>query len=137
MPLFFNEYSLNSVLRFESFLRGAELQKQCKGLNIRAFLILPIQRVPRYELLLKEIIKQTKHPSVEDVDRLRGALDLIHRIADHINSSITHQEKRNKVLELQIAFGVTLADPARKFIREGPLSKTCRNGKKSKSHTDI
>jgi len=84
-------------------------------------------------LLLKEIIKQTKNErSRDDVEKLRKALDLIHNIADHINSSITHQEKRNKVLELQIAFGVTLADPARKFIREGSLSKVCRNGKKSK-----
>ena len=140
--------SLPPFFRFDSFIKCGEYQKQCKGLNIRAFLILPIQRVPRYALLLKEIIKQinvtdnnqNQNQNQSDNDnksKLTRALDLILNVADSINSSITNQEKQNKVLSLQIAFGVTLADPARKFIREGSLVKVCRNGEKSKLYSDI
>ena len=32
--------------------------KRCRNLNLKSFLIMPIQRIPRYVLLLKELIKQ-------------------------------------------------------------------------------
>jgi hypothetical protein len=38
-------------------LHEAEQNPRCNGLTLISFLIMPIQRIPRYELLLKELIK--------------------------------------------------------------------------------
>lgn len=44
-----------------------------RGLNIEAFLIKPVQRLPKYVLLLKDLIKHTwaDHP---DYDNLKSSL---------------------------------------------------------------
>lgn len=45
---------------FEKFLEWSE---QCEGVSLASCLILPVQRLPRYTLLLKELIKQaSKRP---------------------------------------------------------------------------
>lgn len=38
-------------LDFAAFVRACELQEGCKGLNLRAYLIMPVQRIPRCVLL--------------------------------------------------------------------------------------
>ena len=38
-------------LDFAAFVRACELQEGCKGLNLRAYLIMPVQRIPRYSIL--------------------------------------------------------------------------------------
>lgn len=38
---------LQTRLDFASFVRACELQEGCKGLNLRSYLIMPVQRIPR------------------------------------------------------------------------------------------
>ena len=53
--------------------------KQCKlkpGLSIQAYLINPVQRIPRYKLLLENLLKHTQssHPDYEDLQRALGQI---------------------------------------------------------------
>lgn len=57
-------------------------------------LILPIQRIPRYNLLLKEIIKHTWSDH-QDYENLVQAQTAIHDIAEHLNEVI---KKTNKLI---------------------------------------
>lgn len=41
------------------FIRACELQTQCEGLDLNSHLIMPVQRIPRYKMLLAELIKLT------------------------------------------------------------------------------
>ena len=41
------------------YLTSARTHPDAKGLDLRSFLIMPVQRVPRYRLLLKELLKRT------------------------------------------------------------------------------
>ena len=52
--------------KFASFMRDGAKHPDLSGETFEALLILPIQRVPRYELLLKDLIKHTwaDHPYV-------------------------------------------------------------------------
>lgn len=65
---------------FKEGLQSCQLRQECEGLSLAAFLLTPIQRLPRYELLLKELLKQTplEHPDNyyvgEAVDQLRGEM---------------------------------------------------------------
>jgi hypothetical protein len=60
-------------LEFRAFVRACELQEACHGLDLRSYLIQPVQRVPRYKLLLTELLKHTRdtHP---DWSNLSAAL---------------------------------------------------------------
>jgi len=67
------------------------------GMNLESLLITPIQRIPRYELLLRELIKYTspKHPQRLT---LEYAKEKIAEIAKHINSAKDRIEKTRKFM---------------------------------------
>ncbi len=64
---------------FKAFIRACEHQEACHGLDLRAYLIQPVQRVPRYRLLLIELLKHTResHPDWAD---LKAALENVRSV---------------------------------------------------------
>ncbi|KAH9254225.1 hypothetical protein BASA81_007826 [Batrachochytrium salamandrivorans] len=66
-----------------------------KGQSIQSLLIMPIQRVPRYKLLLGECVKSTEpdHPAYA---LLTEALELINQQAKQINEALRQHEKLEK-----------------------------------------
>lgn len=56
---YFNEFTaaMKTLAKYEGLLAFCEAlqacQPWCKGLSLAAFLLTPVQRLPRYELLLK------------------------------------------------------------------------------------
>eukprot|EP00002_Diphylleia_rotans_P028229 TRINITY_DN5696_c0_g1_i1.p1 TRINITY_DN5696_c0_g1~~TRINITY_DN5696_c0_g1_i1.p1 ORF type:complete len:1219 (+),score=237.12 TRINITY_DN5696_c0_g1_i1:76-3732(+) len=69
-------------------------------MDLPSYLIMPVQRVPRYELLLKEMLKYTKndHP---DFSLLEKALTQVREVASLINAKNREAESLNKMLEIQ------------------------------------
>ena len=115
--------------RFSAFIACAELQKQCHGLGLSAYLIMPVQRGPRYELLLKEMIKKSICP--DELGLLQSTLFTVVGIIRDIDGAVNGNERTEKLLELQEAFRISLTDPARTYVRSGDLKKLCHTGKKS------
>ncbi|KAJ3376270.1 hypothetical protein GGF31_000337 [Allomyces arbusculus] len=79
---------------------SVELSPEFKGLTVPAYLIMPIQRIPRYILLLDNVIKYTNatHP---DYDDLKRAVAEVKQVAEHNNEAIRHHEARQRVVLLQ------------------------------------
>jgi len=78
-----NLYDSNYV--FREFLDHAEQDPRCKGMNLNSYLITPVQRVPRYKLLLEELLKKT--PETEgDYALIKEAFELVKESAKHKNS---------------------------------------------------
>lgn len=73
--------------RAHAFLSACELQKGCGGLDLRSLLIQPVQRIPRYRLLLSEILKYTTRDDPER-PKLQRALELVMQVAATINDNI-------------------------------------------------
>lgn len=75
---------------------GGEIEK---GLELPALLIMPIQRIPRYRMLLEDLLKSTEdsHP---DHDPLMEAVNKIREVAEHINERIRETETSNQYLAL-------------------------------------
>ena len=119
-------------------------QEKCEGTSLDSLLIMPVQRLPRYLLLLQEIIKIEEKLIVER--RVHpGTLGLFHhyplayldiltarekisRIADAINSSLHVKESVQVVAHLQSLFEhdtnfVPFATPTRQLVKEGLLKK--------------
>eukprot|EP01130_Rhizamoeba_saxonica_P010181 TRINITY_DN4171_c0_g1_i1.p1 TRINITY_DN4171_c0_g1~~TRINITY_DN4171_c0_g1_i1.p1 ORF type:complete len:945 (+),score=215.29 TRINITY_DN4171_c0_g1_i1:19-2853(+) len=98
-----------------------------KGLPLEAYLIMPIQRIPRYRLLLEDYIKDTEedHP---DYDVLLKSLEQLKIVADDVNRSVEEHENQMKLFEISKKFEdkVEIISPSRVFIMEGELTKVCR-----------
>jgi len=102
-----------------------EVQKK-----LNALLITPVQRIPRYKLLLDDIIKNTPrfHP---DKDNLQEARTQIDSIAWYINDQIKDYENSRIMIDIQKSLqgGVPkIIKPDRKLIKQGNLMKVNKNG---------
>eukprot|EP01103_Thecamoeba_quadrilineata_P000487 TRINITY_DN1041_c0_g1_i1.p1 TRINITY_DN1041_c0_g1~~TRINITY_DN1041_c0_g1_i1.p1 ORF type:complete len:864 (+),score=169.79 TRINITY_DN1041_c0_g1_i1:34-2625(+) len=97
------------------------------GMTLRAYLIMPVQRIPRYQLLLESLLKQTPEDH-QDLQTLEDCLASIKKIASAINESVRQHENRTKIFEIQNSFFPShpLIQPHRLYIKDGPLIKICR-----------
>jgi len=114
--------------KFRDFLEAALEDSRSRNLDISSFLIQPVQRLPRYELLLKDLIKSTspKHP---DFDDLNKALQRINEVAIFINEKKRDKENVVSVTNLQSTLEGKLVEtikwqPHHRQIREGEGQST-------------
>eukprot|EP01105_Mastigella_eilhardi_P004007 TRINITY_DN152_c0_g1_i1.p1 TRINITY_DN152_c0_g1~~TRINITY_DN152_c0_g1_i1.p1 ORF type:complete len:1455 (+),score=396.79 TRINITY_DN152_c0_g1_i1:32-4366(+) len=118
--------------QFANFLKNAAQQGLKQSLP--SLLILPVQRIPRYQLLLKEIIKYTPegHPDLQNINE---SLDQIHEVGQHINENVRDKSQLERLLTLQkqfIGYCPPLIAPRRVYVRDGPLVKICRKTSKAR-----
>ena len=62
--------------KYKKYRAWLETQEKEVGMGLESFLITPIQRIPRYELLLMQCQKYT-NKDLEDYDLLTQALNLV------------------------------------------------------------
>jgi hypothetical protein len=67
---------------------------------LESLLIMPVQRIPRYQLLLKELLKNT-WPDHPDYVFLGQALDKIQETAAYVNDRAKEAESQSKMVTLQ------------------------------------
>jgi len=119
-------YLTKSYVAFEKVIQKfEEEQKKSTRLNLDSFLIMPVQRVPRYILLLKDMLKYTQ-PSHPDWPMLQQALDKIQSTLSDINATINKEsmEHARKMMEINNRIDGTfeiLVHPKRRFVYEGTL----------------
>eukprot|EP00027_Filamoeba_sp_ATCC50430_P016850 CAMPEP_0168571736 /NCGR_PEP_ID=MMETSP0413-20121227/17521_1 /TAXON_ID=136452 /ORGANISM="Filamoeba nolandi, Strain NC-AS-23-1" /LENGTH=753 /DNA_ID=CAMNT_0008604661 /DNA_START=30 /DNA_END=2291 /DNA_ORIENTATION=+ len=85
--------------KFEKFLLQAKEQTENK-MDLPSFLIMPVQRIPRYNLLLKDLLKRTwsDHP---DYEALTQASQKADKIAEYLNEMKRLAEEQTVLMELQ------------------------------------
>lgn len=124
------EWEKKSV-EFATFKKTQEMRAECKGLNLAALLITPVQRVPRYKLLLESLLNKTPKDH-SDFEKLQEATVEINKVAHHINENIRQRENFQKMLSIQNSLtgegAPKILAPGRLFIKEGPLLKVCSRG---------
>jgi len=88
--------------------------------------ILPVQRVPRYLLLLRGLIKTMEEKDVA-YGPLKTALEKMTKVADDINQGVHIHEAQLRVLDIQNHLTgdhkLELVTPTRYYVRNGPLKK--------------
>ncbi len=113
--------------KFQQFCAETTKDKRVRGQQLASFLIMPIQRIPRYKLLLDELLKRTEatHPDHEIISK---ALVGVGAVATHINEAVRQRENRDAILKLQDMFkeNPQFVSPSRSFVRKGTLLKKCR-----------
>jgi hypothetical protein len=110
--------------KVHQFLSDCKNNPKCKGQTLSSYLIMPVQRIPRYRLLLEELKKATPDTH-KDHSHLVKALDLIRQVAVEINEFVRSVDSQDAVAALQAKFkgGILLVKPGRRLIKHGILTK--------------
>lgn len=104
---------------FSKFVHHATRSKKFSDLTF--LLIAPVQRLPRYVLFLKDLVKYT-HPDHMDYNDLKDALHEVKRIAKDINKEKARFEDTELVFEVAARFDreyhSKIVSPSRVFIHD-------------------
>lgn len=115
--------------QFAERIRQFEASDRCQKLSLQHHLLKPIQRIPQYRLLLQQYLHHLKPDDVDYEDTV-SALEVVSRVAEHANQSMSEGANFAKLLALQAKIvGRKRADlvrPGRLLIKEGELMKLCR-----------
>ncbi|KAK5581055.1 hypothetical protein RB653_001083 [Dictyostelium firmibasis] len=101
-------------------------RRECRSLPFDSFLIKPVQRVCKYPLLIRELIKTTPQDS-KSYENLINAQSKIESIVFAVNEKKREFDSQMKMLDIQnriIESGDTttkILSPSRKLIKEGSL----------------
>ena len=109
--------------KFSEFLDQLRYSEECNGLDLTSYLIMPVQRIPRYVMLLADLLKNTPDSHV-DYNDLKAAHEKTKEVADYVNEKKREAENINQVVEIQEKLSGKidlLEDASRRFVREGPL----------------
>jgi len=111
-----------SSVKLDKFLHSKESNTYCRGMKFESFLVMPIQRLPRYILLLKELKKYTD-PTHPDYPLIVSVMKELDDLAKSFNEAERDRETNKKVLQIMNtvlgAEAVVLETP---FIYEGAIS---------------
>ena len=135
--------------RFRAAVRVLELQPASRGQRLQALLVNTVQRLPRYTLLLKEILKNIGggggggglREASELLEAARGdtasliaggmdpstmlhlALEKIHAVTVRVNFSVGDEEQRSGVVRVcrEVLRRDDLIAPSRALLKEGAL----------------
>lgn len=116
-------YITNYFAAMDYFQSQADKTKYA---DLASKLILPIQRVPRYVLLLKELLKRSNEGVSEALRaRLRRCIASVETVATHLNGGIKTRQELMRMNALQRVIHVDpeqpILVPARKLVRAQDL----------------
>ncbi|ELU16927.1 hypothetical protein CAPTEDRAFT_222014 [Capitella teleta] len=108
---------------FQKFVEQTERQSRTK-LPLKAMIIKPAQRIPRYELLIKRLLEHTptEHP---DCNLLTKAQSVIHRLALQINSVQENrqgEDMQDTLKKLELMIMTDLVQPERQYLRHDMIN---------------
>lgn len=108
--------------QFLTLLTSCEKESQNQGIN--TFLILPIQRLPRYQMFLETLLKKTPRFH-SDYNELKQALEKMISVTSYVDDREKEFEDIRKVLLVQeqiIGKCPWIALPHRKYVFEGQVT---------------
>ncbi|KAL1020540.1 hypothetical protein UPYG_G00001430 [Umbra pygmaea] len=116
--------------QFKAIVHSIQREERCGNLTLQHHMLEPVQRIPRYELLLKDYL----HRLPDDHDDFKDAqksLELIATAAEHSNAAIRKMERMRKLLKVYELLGgeEDIVNPTNELIKEGHILKlSAKNG---------
>jgi len=133
------ERLLKENSKFAKFLRTRVVEVPAiRGLDLSSYLIKPVQRLCKYPLLLKELLKYTllADPGYASLEK---AYVKINEVASYVNDKTRYFASRSQVAELQVSINLAdnlqLVQPDRRLVRDGLFTECTPEIDKKKWHT--
>eukprot|EP00005_Dracoamoeba_jomungandri_P005259 CAMPEP_0174250956 /NCGR_PEP_ID=MMETSP0439-20130205/947_1 /TAXON_ID=0 /ORGANISM="Stereomyxa ramosa, Strain Chinc5" /LENGTH=1084 /DNA_ID=CAMNT_0015331151 /DNA_START=59 /DNA_END=3313 /DNA_ORIENTATION=+ len=113
---------LNKNRQIAAFFNEVKSKPECKKLDLEGFLITPIQRPPRYELLFRDLLKHVPEEAEDERNMIENLLEKVKEINMLINEQKREHESRQrqyKLNELAKPKGIDIfSRPDRTLIKE-------------------
>ncbi|KAM4695896.1 FYVE, RhoGEF and PH domain-containing protein 1 [Rhinophrynus dorsalis] len=116
--------------QFKSIIQEVQREEACGNLTLQHHMLEPVQRIPRYELLLKDYLLKLSEDSRDRSDAEKS-LELIATAAEHSNAAIRKMERMHKLLKVYELLGgeEDIVNPTNELIKEGHILKlSAKNG---------
>lgn len=113
--------------QIQGYLHRCREDYRHSQLNLEGYLLLPIQRIPRYRLLLEQLVRCTTGAGLPpaDADAIPRALAHISLVASWVNEGKRLSEQGRRLLvwqsKLRGHFSAPLVQPHRRLICDGTL----------------
>ncbi|XP_064328327.1 FYVE, RhoGEF and PH domain-containing protein 2 [Phalacrocorax carbo] len=121
---------------FQELIADIQKKKICANLTLQHHMLEPVQRIPRYELLLKDYVRKLP-PESPDRDDAEKALEMIFMVAKYSNAAIAEMERLQNLWAVYQRLGLEddIVDPSNELIKEGPIQKiSIRNNSTSEKY---
>ncbi|XP_077190450.1 FYVE, RhoGEF and PH domain-containing protein 2 isoform X2 [Paroedura picta] len=111
-------------LPFQELISNIQRREISANLTLQHHMLEPVQRIPRYELLLKDYIRKLPPASLDKEDAQK-ALEMIFTAAKHSNAAIEEMERLQNLWHVYHRLGLEddIIDPSNELIKEGPVQK--------------
>ncbi|XP_035421076.1 FYVE, RhoGEF and PH domain-containing protein 4-like [Cygnus atratus] len=122
--------------QFKLIIQEIQKEKVCGNLTLQHHMLEPVQRIPRYEMLLKDYLRKLPQDSLDWKDTEKS-LEIISTAASHSNSAIRKMENLKKLLEIYEMLGEEedIVNPSNELIKEGQILKlAARNTSAQERH---
>lgn len=112
---------------FATVVREFEMSPRCANLALKHYLLKPVQRIPQYQLLLTDYLKNLVSDS-EDHKDTQAALCVVKEVANHANDIMKQGDNFQKLMQIQYSLNGQheIVQPGRVFLKEGTLMKLSR-----------
>ncbi|XP_078731001.1 FYVE, RhoGEF and PH domain-containing protein 3-like isoform X1 [Lampetra fluviatilis] len=121
---------------FKAIIQEIQKRDICHNLTLQHHMLEPVQRIPRYELLLRDYLKRLPEDAVDRKDAEKS-LEIISTAANHSNAAIRKMEKMHKLLEVyeMLDGEEDIVHPSNELIKEGQILKlSAKNGTAQERH---
>ncbi|TMS34719.1 hypothetical protein L596_002254 [Steinernema carpocapsae] len=116
---------------FLSCIQRLESDRQCQGLDMRSFLMLPMQRVTRYPLLVYAIFNRIKTESSPQHETASYALRKAHEVVTNCNEGARKMERTEQLLQIESVLvyksadlkRIALVNSNRYLVKSGDLTQ--------------
>ncbi|KAM9352329.1 FYVE, RhoGEF and PH domain-containing protein 6-like [Symphorus nematophorus] len=112
---------------FGAVVREFEASPRCANLALKHYLLKPVQRIPQYQLLLTDYLKNLSEDSGDYKDT-QAALATVKEVANHANDIMKQGDNFQKLIQVQCSLSGhhEIVQPGRIFLKEGILKKVSR-----------
>ncbi|XP_036433200.1 FYVE, RhoGEF and PH domain-containing protein 6 isoform X2 [Colossoma macropomum] len=112
---------------FATVVRQFETSPRCASLALKHYLLKPVQRIPQYQLLLTDYLKNLPEHS-SDYKDTQTALGVVKEVANHANDIMKQGDNFQKLMQVQYSLNGhhEIVQPGRVFLKEGTLMKLSR-----------
>ena len=113
---------------FHQFIDEQQSHPRCNGMPFVSYLIKPVQRICKYPLFLRELIKHTEE-SNEEYEKLVTVMASLGTVVEAINETKREADNMTAITKVQRKLGVKtleLLQPGRIYIREGFLFESVK-----------
>lgn len=129
---------LKNIKNFSKFLMTQFQNPESRCLKLDSFLIKPVQRICKYPLLLKEILKYTDQTS-KDYDNLNNGYTKLQTVVNVVNGASKVVEAIYNLIDFQSRFNpkISIVSPNRKIKYKGEVTIFMKKNTNNSSSQDL